>query len=301
MGGAELDMAFIQALQSRSTAGVRAGAGSASNNSNNKNNKTRRLTFGGFMRVVQSFGDKLNKSSAEISAYMITMLRNGPKSSGTIAAPMRFHDDTSCFTGVSRHGGVSVVDSHNAGIDTRLDRDVRNNKINHDKRQATRRNSIQQMHTFSVEQQQQQRQQQQPQQQQQHQPQQQHQQEQEQLLGLQQHAFQGFATSIESTHTTNISSNTHTAYNGAHNNTTSEKTEATGPMDTGARPADNQSARELQEFLARANNILASLGKGCLEESLKDERVRKETNRFLSGAQQSVGRYLCILSLVVTL
>ena len=131
----------------------------------------------------------------------------------------------------------------------------------------------------------------------------------------QQHNFQRFASSIKNT--SNNSSHTHTTYNSVQSTTTTTTGQespipmtffasantaaaaaaATAATATAARLADNQSARELQQFLARANNVLASLGKGCLEESLKDERIRKETNKFLSGAQQSVGRYVCLLLL----
>jgi hypothetical protein len=72
----------------------------------------RKITFNDFKdRAIPEIAAKLKKTNEQIQE----MIANGaPKSSGTKAEAVRFHDDKSTYTGAAKQGGPTNVD-RNAG------------------------------------------------------------------------------------------------------------------------------------------------------------------------------------------
>ncbi|GET92250.1 hypothetical protein, conserved [Leishmania tarentolae] len=83
----------------------------------------RKITFMEFKeKAVPEIAAKMKKTPADIE---VMISNNAPKSSGTKADVVRFHDDKSTYTGAAKQGGPTNVD-RNAGslagvVDRRLE------------------------------------------------------------------------------------------------------------------------------------------------------------------------------------
>ena len=72
----------------------------------------RRMTFKQFEeKAIPEIAAKLKKTNDEVARMIAS---GAPKSSGTKAEAVRFHDDKSTYTGVAKKGGPTTVD-RNAG------------------------------------------------------------------------------------------------------------------------------------------------------------------------------------------
>lgn len=84
-----------------------------------KERTARRITFDQFMAGLAIFAEKKQCGAEAVHAKVASS--QGPILRGTQADAVRFHDDTSQYTGVYAQGGPSTVDA-NRGLDGLLDR-----------------------------------------------------------------------------------------------------------------------------------------------------------------------------------
>jgi len=70
--------------------------------------KTRKLDFNSFQSLLGEVAGKLGCTASDLSARIVAA--DGPKSSGTQAEQVRFHDDKGTYTGVHTHGGPTTND-----------------------------------------------------------------------------------------------------------------------------------------------------------------------------------------------
>ena len=82
---------------------------------------TKRMNFKQFAAALELCAAYRDVPAAD---FVATVAATEPHVRGTVAAPVKWHDDRSTYTGVYAHGGPSTVDKHGISLQDVVDRDA---------------------------------------------------------------------------------------------------------------------------------------------------------------------------------